>query len=529
MINTSTQHIEPDSGTGNGDRLSLNERLALISLIDEGMRGGSADTPMISDLFSNLWDLVSETISGSKIDRLKPEETRDGFSVFEINAETGENLGRLHMLYLKKPIPCYYLVYVEVAPPFRRKGLGNRILEHFREFLKEKSAVGILDNIIPEEDLTYDIYSKQSWEPIEAFIGNGTGPDENYMVWIPPKLYGKSLRKPLLKLLVHLRRKRESIDMRENEVMVRRTITEFKELYSALCAYFGDDPARAGASPLARFMFTRFTTKLIAFRRRIGELIGYTGGESMEQIVLTPEIAALPVQSYAPYDMSEGGYTMTGDEALCSRIRKIMKKHPSRFIESLPVYGRPSFISWMKSRKVREDHKLTIGDLMDLGFDPTRLKEITIDGIDYIFERIQARQLPKIERLKELLSALEPEIAGRTVHNARLMVNPPLLTIRDRGNAYILRRKVDGIHLDEALEQIQVSPALKGLNESLNLNRLFIRTVAEAVDLVSEKKGLSLESVHDLVTFFVSWNLTKNHPGIMVDFAATCLQTVWLA
>ena len=529
MTVIANKQLQSGPDTENQDRLSLNERLALISLIDEGMRVGSSNTPIMSDLFNNLWDLVGTTVSGSKIDLLKPEESREGFSLFEINAETGENLGRLNMLYLKKPIPCYYLVYVEVAPPYRRKGLGNRILEHFREFLKEKSAIGILDNIIPEEDLTYDIYLKQSWEPIEGFIGNGAGSDENYMVWIPPKLYGKDLREPLLKLLVHLRRKRESIDMRENEIMVRRTITEFKELYSALLTYFEDELARGNTNPLMRFMFTRFTTKLIAFRRRIGELIGYTGGESMEQIILTPEIAALPIQSYAPDETSEGGYTMTGDEVLCSRIREIMKNHPSRFIESLPVYGRPSFLSWIKGRAISEDHKLTIGDLMDLGFDPTRLKGITIDGIDYIFERIQARQLPKIEKLKDLLSSIDSKIPGCLVNNARLMINSPLLTIRDRGNAYILRRKISGIHLDEALEQLQVSPILRNLNDSLNLNRLFVRTITQVMDVVSKNTGLPRENIHELVTFFVSWDLRRNHPGIIVDFATTFLQTVWIA
>ena len=90
---------------------------------------GSPNTPLMADLFSNLWDLVSVTVSGSKIDQLKPADSRNGFSVFEINAESGENLGRLNMLYLKKPIPCYYLVYVEVAPPFRRKGLGYHRFE----------------------------------------------------------------------------------------------------------------------------------------------------------------------------------------------------------------------------------------------------------------------------------------------------------------------------------------------------------------------------------------------------------------
>lgn len=129
--NISPQNISQNFGKAEKKSLGLNERLGLIGLIDEGMRAGSSKTPLIASLFNNLWDLVSETVSGSKIDRLKPEESRNGFRVIEINAESGENLGRLNMMYLKKPIPCYYLTYVEVAEPFRRKGLGNRILEIF--------------------------------------------------------------------------------------------------------------------------------------------------------------------------------------------------------------------------------------------------------------------------------------------------------------------------------------------------------------------------------------------------------------
>ena len=417
---------------------------------------------------------------------------------------------------------------MEVAPPYRRKGLGNRILEHFRDFLNQKSAIGILDNIIPEEDITYDIYLRQSWEPIENIIGNGSDSIGNYMVWIPPRLYGKDLRKPLLKLLHHLKRKRESIDMRENEVMVRRTISEFKELYSALLTYFEAEISKGDSSPLIRFMFTRFTTKLVAFRRRIGDLIGYTGGESMEQISMAPEIAALPVQSYAPYESSEGMYSVTGDRRLSSHLSGIMKNHPSRVIESLPIYGRPNFISWIKSRGIKEDHKLTIGDLMDLGFDPTRLKEISIDGEDYIFERIQARQLAELDKKKDMLNSLESRFSGHVVRNARLMTNPPLLTIRDRGNAYILRHKINGIHMEEALEQIQTDPALRNLSASLNLERLILNTVRATIDLISAEEDMKGD-IKEMLTFFVSWDLKKNRPELIIDFNSTSLKTLWIA
>ena len=183
--------------------LSLGERLALIGLIEEGMRQPKHDAPMTADLFSNLWSLVSKTASGAKIDRLKPEAAANGFHVFEIHAESGETLGRLNMIYMGKPIPCYYLVYVEVAPPFRRHGLGRKILEKFSEFLNEKNAIGILDNIIPEDDPTFTIYLKQNWIPIEDLIGDEfTTPGEGYMVYLPVKLDKGQHRAPVIKLFI---------------------------------------------------------------------------------------------------------------------------------------------------------------------------------------------------------------------------------------------------------------------------------------------------------------------------------------
>jgi hypothetical protein len=170
MTKPSTRKAFHNSPPQKAGRLSLNERLALISLIDEGIRGGASDSAIITDLFTELGDLVNATVSGARIDRLRSDNA-NGFKTLEITADTGENLGRLNMLYLKKPVPCYYLVYVEVASPFRNRGLGNRILSAFSDFLMKRSAVGILDNIIPQEDPTYDIYLKLAWQSAEAVTG----------------------------------------------------------------------------------------------------------------------------------------------------------------------------------------------------------------------------------------------------------------------------------------------------------------------------------------------------------------------
>ena len=284
--------------------LSLSERLGLVALIDEGMRLGLPEAPMVADLFNDLWDLMNATVSGSRLDRLKPEDSKNGLRLFEINAESGENLGRLNLLYLKKPIPCYYLVYVEVAAPFRKRGLGTRILKSFRDFLADKSALGVLNNIIPSEDPTYDIYLKQSWKPIQTIVGNSLlDKNDHYMIFIPPALEGKDLKEPVLRLLYHLKRRLTVIHVRENEIMVERTIAEFRDLYQTLLTYFEPEIRKGEASPFMRFIFTRFVTKLIAFRRRIGNLRGLyrrridranyphaRGGQSRGEIVCPPRI-----------------------------------------------------------------------------------------------------------------------------------------------------------------------------------------------------------------------------------------------
>ncbi len=511
-------------------RLTVNERLSLIGLIDVGARQGWSDSPMVADLFDELSGLVNRTVSGAKIDRLHSDRPHNGFKVIEINAESGENLGRLNMLYLNKPIPCYYLVYVEVATPFRNKGLGNRILTVLRDFLVEKSAVGILDNIIPDDDPTYDIYVKLDWQPIESIIGNPGGPaDSVYMIFVPPSLSGRDLKDPVVKLIHHLRRKRPSIDMRDNELMVQRTIEEFKDLYVALLTYFEDKIAKGEPDSLMRFMFTRFVTKLLGFRRRIGQLLGYTGGESLEQIVLHPEIRALPVQSYAPRELADSPSLMSGSPELWLDLPEELKKHPARMIEALPNYRRPNLISWMEETGRSAGDLLTVGDLMDLGFDPTRLKEIPLHGQDYIFERVQARMLPQVEQKKAVLERVAPETGCAGIKNTRLHLNPPLLVIRDRGNGYVLRSKVAGVHWEEAVEQLQGAPALKSLNQALRLDRMVTRTVRRASEWLRSRLEPGEEALMDRISFFVSWNLETNQPGLVVDFSGSYLESVWIA
>lgn len=529
MEGPSAKPIEPNNDA-DVKRLSLHDRLALIDLISEGARQGSPDSPLVADLFGQLLELVDATASGAKIDRLTGKGPHNGFKVIEINAETGENLGRLNMLYLKKPIPCYYLVYVEVAAAFRNKGLGNRILKSFRDFLMEKSAVGILDNIIPEDDPTYDIYVKLDWQPVEAITGMPSrGADGVYMIFVPPNLAGKDLKDAISKLVHHIKRKRPVIDMRDNELMVQRTIEEFKDLYVALLMYFEQRILSGESSSLMRFMFTRYVTKLLGFRRRIGQLLGYTGGESLEQIVLHPEIRELPVQSYAPRDLADTPSFVAGDKQLWLNLPEVLKKYPARMIESLPNYRRPALVSWLREKGRSSGDTLNIGDLMDLGFDPTRLKEINLEGQDYIFERAQVRMIPRILHKKDLLERIAGEIQGVRVRNSRLNTNPPLLVIRDRGNAYILRRKVPGIHWEESVDQLQTVQALQGLNQSMRFDKLIMSTAKRASEWLQARVQKEEMRLLEDISYFVAWNLETNQPKIVVDMSGSYLEAVWIS
>ena len=510
--------------------LSLNDRLSLMALIDEGMRRGLAEAPVSADLFNDLWELVGATAKGGRINRLKFEDSKNGFQMFEVKAESGENLARLNMIYLRKPIPCYYLVYVEVAAPFRRKGLGNLILKSFGDFLVGKSAVGILDNIIPLEDPTNDIYLKHSWIPVEEIIGNQMFYKENnYMLFIPPAIKDKDLKQPVLRLMVHLKRKRAVIDIRENETMVRKTLSEFRELYQVLLTYFGQELEMPHSSVFMRFMFTRFVTKFIAFRRRIGDLVGYTGGESTEQIALEPRIKKLQVKTYAPRELLKDQATCMGDLGLLSMLPEELKRKPAQTIERLPNYRRPNFLSWLKEHGKSYEDTLTLGDLMDLGFDPTRLKEITLDHHEYILERVQARQIESLQKRGELLKRISLSMPNAKIKGAELRVNPILLIIGDRGNGYVLRRKIEAIHWEEAIEQLQSSGNLKTLNETARLDRIILSTVQDSATAISTKMGLPRETVIDQLTPFVSWDLKNNQPRVVIDFSFSYLATIWVA
>jgi hypothetical protein len=118
---------------------------------------------------------------------------------------------------------------------------------------------------------------------------------------------------------------------------------------------------------------------------------------------------------------------------------------------------------------------------------------------------------------------------GFRAESARLRVNPPLLAIRDRGNAYVLRHKITGIHWEEAVEQLQGSPHLKRLNASIKIDRMIFNTVHKAKKIVAKHLGIGDEKIFNMLAFFISWDLKTNQPKLLVDFSGTFLESIWIA
>jgi len=510
-------------------RIGLKDILAMIDVtLDDHL--ANFHSPFPYEVFEGLDELIDKTVQGTKIERFRPKQSSQPFHAFEIHTEEGEVLGYLNMIFLKRPIPCYYLVYVEVLPPFRGRGLGNKILKAFSEFAEERGVMGLLDNIIPPDEPTYDIYTKLGWKRVEELIGdsmvNGGG---KYMVFIPIPMKTIDLRDKLIKLLFKVNKKRPIIDMHDNESMVRRTIEEFRSVYETLGHLFDMEISTGASTPFMRFIYTKFATKLLGFRRRITTLLGYTGGESLEQIGISEQIKNLPILPYSLWWVGEEKVEIRGEKEIIWSLPEELKKEPTLFIEGLPLYSRPYLISWMEKRGRDPSLNFQISDLLELVFDPTKLREFHHEGVDYIFERVSPGFLPSLEKKMRFLLKIGEVFSERRLHNATLQVNPPLAIIQDRGNLYILRKKVDGIHSEEALDQLRTSLSLKTMNKEVGIDRTIIVTIKEINKGLMKVFGSSHQNEIENLAFFVPWDLERNIPKVTVNIMSVSFDTVWIA
>jgi hypothetical protein len=325
-----------------------------------------------------------------------------------------------------------------------------------------------------------------------------------------------------------LKQRRAAIYKKENELMVQKSIEGFKDLHNALTTYFSTDIEHNNATPFMRFMFTRFVLRWIAFWRRIEEMIGYTGGQAMDQMILEPEIGALSAQIFPPGGLDRDMFDLSGDRHLCLKILALSEDQPAVLIESLPNYLGLKPNLELKQNHVTHIHDLKIRDLMDMGYDPTRFKMAIINDKEYLFERIKTDDIPAIREKQQLLGLLLTRMENTKAKGAHIRVAPPLVVIRDNGNAYVMRRKISGIPWDEAMKEIKTNIRLKSLNRTIHLERLIQDTVQSAARLLITKTGVDKHIAFENITWLLSWNIRNNHPSLMVDYTGSFFETVWI-
>jgi hypothetical protein len=172
---------------------------------------------------------------------------------------------------------------------------------------------------------------------------------------------------------------------------------------------------------------------------------------------------------------------------------------------------------------------LRISDLLSFGFDPTRLKEFRHEGQDYIFERISPIFFSAIVRQRTFLKKIEKSLSGLRIRDAIIRINPILLIFRDRGNIYVLRKKVEGVHSQEALDQIKTVPYLREINCGIGIDRVINNTIKDTRDWLKKKFHSGFKKEIEDLTYFVPWDIENNLSRVNVHVSGISLGTLWIA
>ena len=113
--------------------------------------------------------------------------------------------------------------------------------------------------------------------------------------------------------------------------------------------------------------------------------------------------------------------------------------------------------------------------------------------------------------------------------NTVARVNPILLIVRDRGNTYALRRKIGGIHSQEAFDQLMTMPHLKELNRSVGIDTAVTETIKGVRDFLRKEFASGFRREIGELTYFIPWDVERNLPRVAVTVSGISLNTLWIS
>lgn len=107
----------------------------------------------------------------NKIKYIPPEESHPSpeYYAHTLKLEIkGQEIGYAHIKYITKPFPLYYVEYLEVYKEYKGEKYGREILLEINKFIDKRRKLGILFNIIHEEDkpLVAGMYERNGWKEI---------------------------------------------------------------------------------------------------------------------------------------------------------------------------------------------------------------------------------------------------------------------------------------------------------------------------------------------------------------------------
>ena len=92
-----------------------------------------------------------------------------------------------------------------------------------------------------------------------------------------------------------------------------------------------------------------------------------------------------------------------------------------------------------------------------------------------------------------------------------------------------MRKKVEGVHSQEAFDQLKTSPRLREMNEAVGVDRTMVKTMNEIKKWLETRfRSRFKQEIEDL-TYFLPWDIETNFPRVRVEVSGISLDTVWIA
>lgn len=102
-----------------------------------------------------------EYVAPNAIPELKDFERKHRLKLVD---SEGGLAGFAELVYFGKPVPAYYLEYMQTNPSHRGKGFGVELIEQVNAFLVSKGKMGVLVDAVEPGTAAHGVYERHGWQ-----------------------------------------------------------------------------------------------------------------------------------------------------------------------------------------------------------------------------------------------------------------------------------------------------------------------------------------------------------------------------